>query len=261
MVYDLAKLMLSASLWDGALRFGVRVAISTTGNHPELDITLEQAPDGYLDLARGLPAVCARVPALRGLLEASPDWHARLAVSHATHMVAESACRLSDAAAIRPGLPRTTGDDEARAFFHIGLMLLDDALRRIESDDEFELADHLALLTADSTPEMKVGLRFANSGAFTHPTRAKALVRRAEEVGLESIWVSDHVLLPLRPKTPYPYSEDGVLPGHLVNLPLAEPLTWLTWAAAHTHHPASWDQHFGPPPKAGRARRETSSHT
>src|ERR1700733_3585040 len=81
---------------------------------------------------------------------------------------------------------------------------------------------------------MKVGLRFANSGVFTDPDRARALVRRVEEVGLESLWASDHVLMPLHTATPYPYSDDGAIPSHLIHLPLAEPLTWLTWAAAHS---------------------------
>ena len=46
------------------------------------------------------------------------------------------------------------------------------------------------------------------------------LAKRAEELGFELFWLSEHPVLPLETRTPYHGSPDGVLPevyGHIVD--------------------------------------------
>lgn len=55
----------------------------------------------------------------------------------------------------------------------------------------------------------------------------------AEDLGYDSLWVSDHIVFPARLNSTYPYSPDGKLPLDPAN-PLLEPLTVLSYAAAVT---------------------------
>ena len=43
---------------------------------------------------------------------------------------------------------------------------------------------------------MKFGLRYLNTGPNVDPTRAIAMAQAAEEVGFESVWTVDHVVIP-----------------------------------------------------------------
>jgi probable F420-dependent oxidoreductase len=58
-----------------------------------------------------------------------------------------------------------------------------------------------------------------------------AFVRFAEDAGCESIWLPDHVVLPERPATPYPYSARGTVNPATA---LPDPLVMLGWLAAVT---------------------------
>lgn len=51
---------------------------------------------------------------------------------------------------------------------------------------------------------MKLGLFGVNVGAGTTPHRARATAVLAEELGLESLWTLDHVVMPsaMKPSTP-----------------------------------------------------------
>ena len=55
-----------------------------------------------------------------------------------------------------------------------------------------------------------------NFGGFPETGRgARAcvdLARHAERLGFDSVWVTDHVVLPLERRTPYPHNESGVFP-------------------------------------------------
>jgi probable F420-dependent oxidoreductase len=54
-------------------------------------------------------------------------------------------------------------------------------------------------------------------------------------VGLEadSVWVSEHIVMPVNASAQYPYTDDGRPPfGNFA--PLPDPLEWLTWIAAST---------------------------
>lgn len=59
------------------------------------------------------------------------------------------------------------------------------------------------------------------------------LARMAEEAGFESLWAVEHVVVPAGYESRYPYSEDGKMPGR-DEIAIADPLVWLTFAAAVT---------------------------
>ncbi|MFQ5415750.1 MAG: LLM class F420-dependent oxidoreductase [Myxococcota bacterium] len=80
---------------------------------------------------------------------------------------------------------------------------------------------------------MNFGLFFANAGPFSAPDTFEALVRSAEEVGFESIWVVEHVVVPEGYQSIYPYSDSGKMPGP-EGTPISDPLVALSYAAAIT---------------------------
>jgi probable F420-dependent oxidoreductase len=80
---------------------------------------------------------------------------------------------------------------------------------------------------------MKFGIMFANAGPFAFPEHFENLVRTAEEVGMESIWTVEHVVVPVGYKSTYPYSETGKMPGP-DNVPIPDPILPLAFAAALT---------------------------
>ena len=79
---------------------------------------------------------------------------------------------------------------------------------------------------------MKAGIIFANSGPFSQPELFGQLAREAEEVGFDSIWTVEHVVIP-KPHMPYPGSKDGQMPGG-DEVPIPDPLIPLAYAAAIT---------------------------
>jgi probable F420-dependent oxidoreductase len=59
------------------------------------------------------------------------------------------------------------------------------------------------------------------------------LCRMAEELGFESVWSGEHVVMPAGYRTPYPYSPDGRI--GVGTYPITpDPLVALAWAAAAT---------------------------
>lgn len=79
---------------------------------------------------------------------------------------------------------------------------------------------------------MKAGISFANSGAFSRPDLFAQLARDAEELGFESIWTVEHVIIP-QPHMAYPGSKDGQMPGG-DHVAIPDPLIPLAYAAAIT---------------------------
>ena len=77
---------------------------------------------------------------------------------------------------------------------------------------------------------MKVGLAFASSIGIDGTT-ALDICRRAEAVGFESVWGGEHVVLPDKIMSKYPYTEDGKIPAE-PDTPIPDPLIWLAFAAA-----------------------------
>jgi probable F420-dependent oxidoreductase len=82
---------------------------------------------------------------------------------------------------------------------------------------------------------MKFGIIFANAGPFTFPESFEGLVTAADEVGVESIWSVEHVVVPVGYQSVYPYSADGKMPGP-ENIPIPDPIVPLAYAAAITRN-------------------------
>src|SRR5690349_13747643 len=79
---------------------------------------------------------------------------------------------------------------------------------------------------------MKFGIAFANSGAFSKPALMAHLATTAERCGIESMWTVEHVVVPVK-HMPYPGSKDGQMPGG-DNVPISDPLLPLAFVAAIT---------------------------
>ena len=60
-----------------------------------------------------------------------------------------------------------------------------------------------------------------------------SVAKTAEDLGFDSVWLSDHVLWPEEYESPYPYGEGGKYPGD-VNSPACEVVTAMAWVSAHT---------------------------
>jgi probable F420-dependent oxidoreductase len=75
-----------------------------------------------------------------------------------------------------------------------------------------------------------------NFGTFitsVKPERISIHVRRAEELGYESAWIGEHLIMPVKSQSKYPYSADGSFPAPL-DVPFNDPMLTLAYAAAHT---------------------------
>jgi probable F420-dependent oxidoreductase len=80
---------------------------------------------------------------------------------------------------------------------------------------------------------MKFGLMYANAGPFAFPEGLTHLARTAEEVGVESLWTVEHVVIPVGYKSTYPYDPSGKIPAP-DTMPIPDPLVGLAFAAAVT---------------------------
>jgi probable F420-dependent oxidoreductase len=80
---------------------------------------------------------------------------------------------------------------------------------------------------------MKFGIMFANVGQFANAEGAAAIATAADEMGLESIWSVEHVLIPHGYQSQYPYHESGRIPfGE--DPDITDPLIWLGFVAGIT---------------------------
>lgn len=77
---------------------------------------------------------------------------------------------------------------------------------------------------------MKFGLAFASSISIDGATAAD-VCRRADVAGFESLWGGEHVILPSRIESSYPYTADGKIPAE-PETAIPDPLIWLAFAAA-----------------------------
>jgi probable F420-dependent oxidoreductase len=71
---------------------------------------------------------------------------------------------------------------------------------------------------------LPIGCTLPTSGAAADPTAIGALAQTAEDLGFDSVWISDHVVVPEHISSTYPYSPDGrfpTLPTHAYLEPLA----------------------------------------
>jgi probable F420-dependent oxidoreductase len=73
-------------------------------------------------------------------------------------------------------------------------------------------------------------------GTFLFQTQAAglaAIARKAEELGFESLWIPEHIILPAKLRSRYPYSKDGRMPAP-PDVPLHDPMLALAYVAALT---------------------------
>ena len=80
---------------------------------------------------------------------------------------------------------------------------------------------------------MQSGLVLPNLGALANPPTLTRLALRAEELGFDGMFASDHLALPTTPGSRYPYRSDGTFPLR-PDENLLEPVTTLAYLAAIT---------------------------
>jgi probable F420-dependent oxidoreductase len=78
---------------------------------------------------------------------------------------------------------------------------------------------------------VEFGIMFANVATFARAEGALALVRAAEEAGIESLWTVEHVVVPSGYESTYPYSSSGRMPGS-EDSPIPDPFIWLAFVAS-----------------------------
>lgn len=56
---------------------------------------------------------------------------------------------------------------------------------------------------------MEFGMRIPNAGALATPDNITAVAKKAEELGYDAIWATDHVVVPVKRSSRFPYSPTG----------------------------------------------------
>ena len=80
---------------------------------------------------------------------------------------------------------------------------------------------------------MKAGILLPQTGASATRENLLYIAKQAEKEGLDSLWVFERLLWPIKPKTPYVATPDGSLPVQYQNV--LDPLETLTYLAGHTN--------------------------
>ncbi len=80
---------------------------------------------------------------------------------------------------------------------------------------------------------MKFALQAVGCGSTAKPDVLAEVATKAEALGFESLWIPEHLAVPLEMRAPYPYSADGKFPGGAA-VPLHDPFVALAFVAAHT---------------------------
>ncbi len=79
---------------------------------------------------------------------------------------------------------------------------------------------------------MRLGFNLPQIGPVASPEALVQVAQRAEELGYDSLWVTERLLFPIEPRTPYVATADGSLPD--VFKIAFDPLETLTYVAGHT---------------------------
>ena len=77
------------------------------------------------------------------------------------------------------------------------------------------------------------GCSLPTRGPMSNPSTLRSLAQRAEDLGFDSVWVSDHIILPRQVESFYPYAADGVATFR-PDEPYYEPLAALNFLAGCT---------------------------
>jgi len=76
-------------------------------------------------------------------------------------------------------------------------------------------------------------MKFGTFITSMRPEKIAANIRKAEEVGFESAWIGEHLIMPTEFTSKYPYTPDGRFPAPL-DVPFHDPMLALAYAAAVT---------------------------
>jgi len=76
-------------------------------------------------------------------------------------------------------------------------------------------------------------MNFATFLYQTAPSSIASVAHKAEELGFESLWIPEHIILPVNYKSPYPYSKNGRMPAP-PETPLHDPMLALAFVAGIT---------------------------
>jgi probable F420-dependent oxidoreductase len=82
---------------------------------------------------------------------------------------------------------------------------------------------------------MEIGVHLPHVGPQATRETLRSVARQMEELGFDSLWVSDHVVIPRAYASRYPYHPSGRLAWS--DLPLLEPLATLLFVAGVTERP------------------------
>jgi probable F420-dependent oxidoreductase len=85
---------------------------------------------------------------------------------------------------------------------------------------------------------MQVGWHLPHLGSWPGVDAIDAVADRAEELGFDSLWVADHVVLPTRIQSRYPYNESGAFGPGGGAWPWLDPLALLGYVAGRTRRVA-----------------------
>ncbi len=77
------------------------------------------------------------------------------------------------------------------------------------------------------------GTSLPSRGAMAGPEELRSVAQRAEDLGYDHVWVSDHIVLPKKVDSFYPYASDGVATFRPEE-PYYEPLAALNFIAGCT---------------------------
>ncbi|MFB3052278.1 MAG: TIGR03619 family F420-dependent LLM class oxidoreductase [Dehalococcoidia bacterium] len=79
---------------------------------------------------------------------------------------------------------------------------------------------------------MRLGFNLPQIGPAAGPEAIVRVAQRAEELGYDSVWVTERLLYPIKPQTPYMATPDGSLPEAYKTV--LDPLESLTFVAGQT---------------------------
>ena len=80
---------------------------------------------------------------------------------------------------------------------------------------------------------MQFGVHLPHIGVDPTASNVARMAQTSDALGYESVWVGDHVALPLRIESAYPYAPDHAMPVGR-SMGWLDPIQTLTFAAAHT---------------------------
>jgi probable F420-dependent oxidoreductase len=81
---------------------------------------------------------------------------------------------------------------------------------------------------------LTIGCTLPASSVASDPGALAGLAQAAEDLGYDSLWLADHLVIPERIESSYPYSPDGRFPTPATQ-PYLEPLAGLGYLAGVTH--------------------------